>query len=730
MSNRLLNKTKKIKNRQSLNERAPKLALPFATRTSAIVTVCVTVGQKPQKKVIKLSERLKNVPLALAIIFGLQDRPDKSAVTAYSRTLSVQNFLTFLINNLVDGESPVDIFRLFVNELNQKVLQRTVQCQINNLAIPLKHAIDEPRFMDTLDADQQWLVRRIFSARPSISRSPGKARAGMGELFENLADDRSLFDGVRDYASWAMLELQAHRDELLQSKDVQQALSDARRITSGDVNALKYESRNARNVGSNNPSNLCSAIFKAVYRSNSNSLKERLLLGLEEYRSYLSDVHNKIPATRLELDSWLELCIKGNNKGFRPTSLNTILLKFDQCDLRSLLEPTDAECVCLQWLLASLSVQPSGQQRAQIGNYIIHSRSMYFKHDKQRSKTKRKDTDPISKTSNIGKAISGFIKVKEKLTANGRLLEKQSYLSKFLFRTPRWRFLLAATFESSNVRKSFLQQFPQGIGFLALLTKLRIHGDKYSKYKNECSMLYTYHPPNEERARRIKELKQKMTVTEEKTLNCEAIRKTRISLQDVIPGQSAISREIEENAIATSNGHTVEVFRTIYRNRDRSRYRLKRRAEFASAVGELMVILSEKVRAVRDSNEILLPDDVANAIGLERGFESEDERVSRLFVELEIQGYQLNYFGAATKGNRRIIIETPITVALLLDAQKSYLEIAGKKDTTDLRIEEAALEYALLEIILDKMSKRIVDQGKSLYEKLTLPPHIMVGVEK
>jgi hypothetical protein len=718
-------KVKDSKSRQSLKDRAPKRALPYAARTSAIISVCVNAGNTPEKRTVKLPDALKNDPVGLGIIFGLQTRPDKSPVTAYGRVNAIQKFLLFMADNLVADVLPVDIFRIYINELNKRVSQRSTQGIINNISIPLEHAIDSAHFMSGLDIDQKWLIRRVFVAIPSIPRSPGRPRAGLGELFENLPDDRLLFDGLRDYATWAMLDLQAHREELLRSDGVKAALFEARQLVGDDTNALLYKMKKGLIMISKNPSNLCSAVYEAVCRSDSLTLKERLLLGLPDYREHLADANNNVPATREELDAWLDRCRKIRPSNRRPTSAKTILLKFDHCDLRSLVKPIDAEYICLQWLLAGVAVQSSGQQRAQVDGYIIQAGSTYLKYEKMRAKTKHKNTDPIPKKSDMGKAINGFITLKKIEDDNGRLLDKRSYLEHVVSSRPSWRFLLSATFGNSVVRNTFLERHPKGEAILKLLTQLRIHGNLYAQYNNQETLLYRHYPSSKKRSRKLEELKHKFPVTTMKTLNCEAIRRTRISLQEVTPGQSPTVREAEERANATSNAHTVEVFRTVYRNRDNSRHRLKSRADFAEAVGELMVALSEKIGKLKKSTDVLTPENVAEAIGLETGLENEGERATRLLAELEVQGYRLNYFGAAIKGNRRIIVETDVTVALLLDAQESYLNLASDKTATGVQLEEAALEYAVIESIINSMSKRIVDQGRELYKTLTLPPHII-----
>lgn len=714
---------KNSKTRQSLKDRAPKCALPYASRTSAIITVCATAKGPPSKKTVKLPDELKNDAVGLAIIFGLQDKPDKSPVTAYTRMLCTEEFLLFVVDNLVVGMSPVDVMRLYRNELNNRVKQNTVRGYISDISILLRHAIETPRFMSTLDVDQQWHIRRVFASIPSVSAAPTRPRVGLGELFEDLPDDRSLFDGLRDYAAWAMLELQAHREELLCSEGVRTALAEARQLVGDDTNALTYRAKNGSVLESRNPSTLCDAVFEAVCLSDSLTLKERLLLGLGEYRAYLVGAKNNVPVTREELDVWLNRCRKSLLRKNSQSSIKRPL-GFAHCDLRSLVKPTDAECICLQWLLAGVSVQSSGQQRAQVNDYVIQANSVYIRYEKQRSKRKYKDTDPISKKSDMGKAISGFIALKMREGIDDkRLLERDSYLDHLSSRSPRWRFLLSATYENSAVRKAFLERRPKGEAFLELLTQLRMHGDQYCVYKNRATALYMDYLPGDERKRKLEELKLNMPVVNIKSISCETIRRTRISLDDVTPGLSLVAREAEERANAASNGHTVDVFRTVYRNRDNSRYRLKIRAEFAAAVGELMVVLSGKIGELKKSTEVLTPENVAEAIGLETGLESEDESAARVLAALEVQGYRLNYFGAAIKGNSRIIVETPVTVALLLDAQEAYLSVGGDETATDVQVEEAALEYALIESVIDGMSKRVVDQGRELHNVLKLPPH-------
>lgn len=716
-----------------LAQRAPKRALRLAARTTAILEVANP--HRPDKHydvTVKLPEALKNEPVALALINGLQVKPARP-VTGYSRWRYAKAFLLWAEDRLVEGELPKDLFDQYRQTLNDEgFAQRSVANAIGVVVRPIKDAADNRDFMGGLRADAQSHLRSVIAHIPSLPSSTGKKRPGMGELFDDLPDDRALFDGLNDYATWALTELQAHREELLLDPDVRVALEQAQEIVGDNIDALAWRSRHIASRAKLNPSTLCNAIYAAVCRSESPTIKERLLLGDSRYRQHLSDCDKSAALSIDEFNKRLAECARDcadddrrvNSQIQSKTHKN---FGFAQCDLLSLVKPTDAENICVQWLLAGVAVQTSGQARAQVGDYIIQPSTAFLNYTKERSKTRHKHTDYISPRSAKGKALTGFIQLKDSPHQQQAKLLDRSYLHNSpSSSSPRWRFLLVATHTQSAIRNAFLEKHPSGESFLDLLSQLRIHGDAYLKYDTAIHFLMKKRRrgrlTSTEYDDALEALKRKSPTTSKKTLSPDHVRNTRIALQEALPSHTDAEREARERAQANSNGHTADVMKHVYQIRDTSRYGIKKRADFAAAVGEIITAQSQEIRDACDATTVLTPEKVADIVGLKAGFEDDDERNDRLMKELEVSGYRLNYFGAHSKGKQRIVVAEPVTVALMLSAAKTYVERAeDESQSEDIRA-EAALEFAMIEELLKQMPQDVVIRGEALFERKALPP--------
>lgn len=711
-----------------LEQLAPKRALPFASRTSAVMRVSGTSGRDPYEVTVRLPKALETEPVTLALINGLQVSPDKSAGTAYTRWLGVNKFLFWAADHLVGDRLPADIFDQYRTSLNrQGFAQSSVAQGISSVRKAIAAGASNPDFMTKLDDDAQHHVRSVVVHSPRIPPSTGPKRPGMGELFEGLPDDRALFDGLGDLGTWVIAELQSHRDELLQDADVTAALDQALAVVGGDLDALAYKGKKNAPRDQWNPSTLCNAIYEAVCRSSSPTLKERLLLGHSSYRERLFGGESTAATVSIdELNAHLKQYRLQQKTGTRSNeqtlSVTRAELSFAQCDLLSLVKPTDAEHICVQWLLAQHAVQKSGQRRAQLGDYVIQPNSAYLNYTKNRSKTKYKQTETIRKRSPKARVIGRFIALKETHSGHGTtLLGKTDYLAESMSSTaPRWRFLLAATWSQSAIRQSFLKQHSMGQAFLELLAQLRSHGDLYRQYTSKKKVIrrrYKGQLTAAECARALDKLQRESPVISKKTLAPDHIRNTRIALQTPTPGQS----DAEERAVAASNGHTADVMKYVYRLRDTSRFGLKERAEFAAAVGEIMTTLSQQIRDAYATTDVLTPEQVADIVGLETGFETDDERADRLFAELDVSGYQLNYFGAHSKGKQRIVVAEPVTVALMLSACETYTTYAQDESQLDNTRAEAILEFALIHELFRQMPQDVVDHGQALFKRKAFP---------
>jgi len=715
-----------------LRDRAPKRALPFAARTSAVMRVAVQNGKDEySEKTVHLPPVLEAEPVALALINGLQVMRDKETTTAYFRWCALEKFLPFATSHIVAERLPKDIFDLYRAWLNKRYAQRSVASYVSAVRKPLEAGAANADFMLTLDEDEQEHIRSIIACIPCIPTGVGKKRPGMGELFEGLPEDRALFDGLRDFATWALAELQSHREELLHDADVSAALAEAMAMVGDDLEALAYKSKRSVPHDHWNPSTLCNAIYEAVCRSQSQTLKERLLIGIPKYREGLFDKWSINAAVSIdELNEHLAKFRLQHKTGTRSNenilSVASPSVSFDQCDLLSLVKPTYGEHICVQWLLAGVAVQTSGQQRAQVGDYVIQANSSYLDYTKNRAKIKFKYTDSISKKSATGMALNSFIVFKETQSGDqSRLLDYNHLASIPTSSSPRWRFLLAATHTPSAIRKAFLESHPMGEKFLILLTALRIHGDAYSTFNSQRTNLKKrlrngrLTPAEHEEA--LKTLIHESTITTKTTISPDSIRNTRIALQSSTPGQTTAERETQERAQASSNGHTAGVMKYLYRLRDTGQFRVKERGEFAAAVGEIATTLAQQIRDAYASTKVLTPDSVADIVGLEHGFESEDERADRLLAELDANGYQLNYFGAHSKGKDRIVIAEPITVALMLSACATYITRAENDALLQEERTEAVLEYTLINALLEEMPDDIVDSGQRIFKQKTFP---------
>ena len=152
--------------------------------------------------------------------------------------------------------------------------------------------------------------------------------------------------------------------------------------------------------------------------------------------------------------------------------------------------------------------------------------------------------------------------------------------------------------------------------------------------------------------------------------------------------------------------HTQEVRADVYANKLPSQYTNSRK--FASYVGDEMVKIASSVAdTLLNQTEALTLSKARKLLGLQNAGEIEDEQINNFLAEAESSDFNINELGFLTKSGQKIVINTPLTIALIFFKIQAIDE--GIEDLLTNNFDRAKIiisERIYLQLILDELFTR------------------------
>lgn len=717
----------KDKNKNWLSDYAPtEIALINSDPTTAQISL-VSRHIRREDKVTRIENltippKLINDPLCLALIAYCKSdvflnlspgtRKDKYR---YFRSL-------FLFLDKRYGQQRIsDVTSIhpdYINALRKE--RRDVRVGVSTINVALKWYIEQK------NNNLEYVARvKATQARiPKISSRPNKPRPALSELIESVEyDDITLIKSLREFSVIMLNVMNEQRCYLLSVPEIVKAKS--------SLSNLSKDIRKLIEQGVNGPNKVTSAltqtyikpIWDAISSSNDGLLIERMLLNCGYTRAYIQN--REEPMTLEDQRALLEQHLGRDgslisNSGYyyyrtakKKKTVSTP--KLSNLSYNSLSQPTKAEEVLISLLLASERVQPSGQFELSIDDYYITGDTGSWDFSKKRSIAKEHPSRLYSVNSSVHQTYLKYIQLcnsegSQQFSVGRSLQSTQTRLTYSL--GTEYDPYLSVALKGSYLRSWLLRKHPSTKPFIDLLTKICEHNDpRYNSYgKHKGRMI---------------------NIALSYVAQSVAINFRR---RNVRTKQSTYERYGQSIVEAALDAHTPETKKNIYVNRSETITRINERKWFSEIVSEEMVTDALNIKAVLSNSDtqVISLSEARKLLGF-KGIEPDPDpdEISKLgdfLGECAEMSYKTGYFADVTLDSKKIIVEIPITAALILSYQ-SKLEKELKRDTYVSNRRKAYMlsRYLYIEEILNAFEPSVIEQGKELLEQFEIPsPPIFV----
>jgi hypothetical protein len=209
-----------------------------------------------------------------------------------------------------------------------------------------------------------------------------------------------------------------------------------------------------------------------------------------------------------------------------------------------------------------------------------------------------------------------------------------------------------------------------------------------------------------------------------------AIAQSRAILDD--DGDSheneAYEKYSQEIVGADATAHSPGVKEVIYKHASQTKYRLEKRAAFATSVGQLMVEDARKVQAAIRDEEVIDVGELKVMLGWSKAETnmSEIEEFDQLLSSAQQAGFNVSPFGELEKDGVSYLINNPVSAALLLDyRQECVNQIERLSAEDELKAFAIAMQAAHIEQALERFDRKTVSEGTEILKKSSFPTPVI-----
>jgi hypothetical protein len=568
-------------------------------------------------------------------------------------------------------------------------------------------------------AETAQVIREALAYIPSVSNRPSKATSSLGQITNQAEkDELKIVRSTIRYCCQFLRKMNEQRRELLADHDVKAQLDALLLECDGDYTKLKYNVR-IKNFGT-----VYRPLAAAILNSQSLELKERILHNRIDFCYAL--LERDSPLTIDEANNRIKLGMNstGNFVTVQPDNPEHKLM-FHNIDYLHLIKHSPSEELAFAWLLATDRIQLSGVEDMRLGDLRITPSYASPIFTKGRSEQPIRDVPMHYRKSMQYKAYVEFDELKNSFHAH--FPESGDYL----FDLPGTAHIQCI--DNLNFRPLMMAAFPQTAQFKSQHeadTEVAIFADIIRRVTTNNRPLWL---KNQRRWQDITGLDtrvMKSTEIKRQTITITAIAQSRaiLDIDGGNPENEAFEKYSQEVVGADATAHSPGVKAVVYMHASETKYRLNKRAKFASGVGHLMVEDARKVQAaIRDEALISVADlkvmlgwaQVRNDVG-------EMEEFDQLLQSAQTAGYSVSPFGQLEKNNNTFIITNAITAALLMgyrDECLSQLKRISVED--DLKAFAISMQAAYVEDALKKFAHKTVAEGEAMLKNYTFPTPVI-----
>ncbi|WP_082071338.1 hypothetical protein [Pseudomonas tussilaginis] len=684
----------------------------------AVVAMKSGMNRPMEYRRVEIPTPLQSCPLAQCFIkyFNSSRFKENSLHDAYAKHLKFNNLMKWAIAEYPNTAAlPPAFLQDFARYLrtDRKLKQNSICGEMSFYRTTLEWYLEEHagefRQIETLTR-----IKEAKAFIPSVPNRSGRTKS-LGQITnQNIKDELKIVRSTIRFCCQFLKQMNDHRTQLLNHPEVKQTLDKIISECNGDVEKLRYSSKKS------NRSGLYKPLAEAILKSENLQLKERLLHNQYGFRnSQFNDTTlTEIPDTNKLIQAGLtEL----NFLDIKPGNTHK-KLHFHNIDYLFLVKHTPSEEIAFSWLLATDRIQLSGINKMQHGDLRITPVSASPIFIKGRSNQPIREVPMHPKSSIQYRAYCEFDELKKSFLTlfplSGNTLVNAPVTSNIqCTESIVFRPLIMAACQQTSSYRSLLEADNEIEIFAEIVRRVATNNHPIwnnKKIRRELAAQGGTSP----------------TPVERQTITVTAIAQSRAILDTDgnDPANEAFEKYSQAIVGADATAHSPGVKQAAYINASETKYRLDKRALFASSVGHLMVEDARKVQAAVSKDNLISASKLKTMLGWskESGDSGELDEFNALLLSAQQLGFSISPFGQLEKNNQTFIIINPITAALMtsyLDECISQLSILSTED--DSKALAIAMQAAHIENVLEKFDHKTVIQGRKILKTHKFPKPII-----
>ena len=706
----------------TLSSLAPNPIFNFSpSDTFAIVAMQVAKGKKVEHRRIEIPEQFHACPIFRAQLhyFNSGECKSNSLTDAYHRILRFNILAEWAVTEYPHAKVlPAAVMQDLGHHL------RTVKkSQLNTICVYmsiyrtafdnfLDHAYGNPALADAAAA-----VREAIVYIPSVSNRAGQATPSLGQITNQPEkDELKIVRSTIHFCCRYLHEMNEQRLELLGDENVMRQLAIMLNECDGDYEKLRYSTTKTTR------STVYKAIAGAILESGNLRLKERLLHNRTEF-SY-DQIENNSALTIEEANRLIKSGLRVTGSLDIYPENNAHKLHFNNIDYLYLIKHTPCEEVAFAWLLATDRVQLSGVTDMRQGDLRITPSVASPIYTKNRSEQSIRDVPMHYSKSMQYHAYAVFDELKTSF------YRRFPETGDFMFDLPVTGNLQGV--DSVLYRPLVMAAFPQTLQYQCLYkedSEIETFADIVRRVAMNNRPIWDNKKRRHENAA-LGITGENPTPAKRQTISITAIAQSRAILDTDggNPENEAFEKYSQEVVGADATAHSPGVKQVVYLNSSETKYRLNKRALFATNVGHLMVEDARKVQAAIRDEALISVTDLKVMLGwaLEKDDTSEMEEFDALLLSAQRAGYTISPFGQLEKDSKTFIITNAITAALLMGYRDECItQMKNLSVEDELKAFSIAMQAAYTEEALEKFDIKTISEGTEMLKKYTFPTPVI-----
>lgn len=707
--------------KSKLSSLAPSSLLNFSPSDFfAIVAVQKTMGGEVEQMRVDIPEQFKSCPVFLCLIRYLNSGALKktSLHNAYSRVNRFKNLEKWAITEYPDASILPDAFMQdYVRYFRtvKQLEQNSICVYMSGYRTAFQWFVEDTHG-EPLQSEAASKIKAVMAFIPSVSNRAARATKSLGQITEQLEkDELKIVRSTIRFCCQFLKEMNRQRLDLLSNPDVANKVAEMLLQCGDDFEQLKFSTKNSKRSVQYKP------LASAILQSDNLQLKERLL-------------HNQVDFCYAQIEQDQSLTLDETNRlisrGVRESGAIDLYpqnsdhtLYFHNIDYLFLIKHTPSEELAFAWLLATDRVQLTGILDMLVSDLRVTPGAASPIYTKNRSAKRVREVAAHPPKSMQYEAYAAFSSLKKSFRKLFPLSGEK------LFDLPTTSNIQCI--DSAVFRPLAMASHPQTAQYKAQFSsaqEVELFSDIVRRVSDNNRSIW------ENKTTRRENIASGSTGSpapvKRQTITVTAIAQSRaiIDIDEGNASNEAFEKYSQEVVGADATAHSVGVKQIVYINASETKYRLDKRAKFATSVGHSMVEDARKVQAALSEESFISIEDLKVMLGWaeQKSDQGELEEFDNLLLSAQQAGFTVSPFGELEKGNEKFIITNPITAALLLnyrDACINHLQSLSVVD--DLKAFSIAMQVAHVESALEQFDQKTTLQGKEMMDKFTFPTPII-----